>query len=229
MLKKIYALRANENVNISEIEYLEKVYAKELQEHSDLYTEVYSSLFHTEIPEEIGSEGFLAKHYNSDETAINTETILNTKNAFLDYLERNASELNNYRQILSLTEATENALLCQEIQESKQHKDWRLTAAVLDFACNSERYTNIGEFFKDPIVSTYITPTRIGKSRLYVRALRGSKEIQDLAKYLIENIKQDTKNPAMTYDLKYAVRNIMPAKQICDIHDAFRTAKPIQA
>ena len=189
MLERIDALRADENANKGEIEYLEKVYAKELQRLSTSCSEVYSSIFHTEIPQKTDAKGMLAEHYSSDETAFNTENILNTKNAFLDYLERNASDQNNYKPILSLAEATKNILLFQETQEMGQNKDLELTEVVLDFVCPMGSYTTTDEFFSNTFVKKYITPTRIGRGKLYVHALRESEEIKMMARYLKYNLK----------------------------------------
>jgi len=188
MLEKIDVLRADKNAD-SNREYLERVYAKELQLLSNSCSEVYSSLFHTEIPQKTDAEGMLAEHYSSDETAINTENILDTKNAFLDYLERNASDWNNYGQILGLTEATKNILLFQEMQEMRQNKDLELTEAVLDFVCPTGSYATTDEFFSNTFVKKYITPTRIGRGKLYVHALRESEEIKMMARYLKYNLK----------------------------------------
>ncbi len=208
-LKKIDALRANENADKSEIKYLEGVYAKELKLLSDSCTEVYSSLFHTRIPQNISNEGMLAEHYSSAETAFNTENILNTKNAFLDYLERNASNLNNYRQIMGLAEATENALLCQEMQEIGENEDWDSTKAVLDFVCPVESYTTTDGFFSNPIVKTYITPGIIDSS-LYVRALKESEEIKMMAKYLKYNLKRGRIKTGKEENVMEPVCAIMP-------------------
>jgi len=189
MLEKIDELRADKNANISEIEYLERVYAEELQLLSNSCSEVYASLFHTEIPQKTEAKGMLAEHYSSDETAINTEKILDTKKAFLDYLKKNASDRNNYKQILGLTQATKNILLCQEMQEMGQEDDWKGTKAVLGFVCPMESDATTDEFFSNPYVKKYITPTRIGRGKLYVHALRESEEIKMMARYLIDNLK----------------------------------------
>ncbi|NOQ37395.1 hypothetical protein GQ472_00775 [archaeon] len=210
MLKKIDALGAYENADIRQIEYLEKVYAKELQQLFNSCSEVYSSLFHTDIPQKTDAKGMLAEHYNSAETALNTEKILNTKNAFLDYLKRNASDQNNYKQILSLTEATKNILLFQETQEMGQKDDWIGTEAVLDFVCPMESYATTDDFFSNDFVKKYITPTRIGRGKLYVHALRESEEIKMMARYLIDNLKHDKIETGKEDNVMDPVCAIMP-------------------
>ncbi|MCK5290340.1 MAG: hypothetical protein KAJ56_05280, partial [Candidatus Aenigmarchaeota archaeon] len=188
MLERIDALRADKNAN-SNREYLEGVYAKELQNLSDSCSKVYSSLFHTDIPQKTDAEGMLAEHYNSAETALNTEKILNTKNAFLDYIKRNANEHNNYHKILYFAEQTGNVLNFQEDQETKQRDDWFFTNTVLDFVCPMESYATTDDFFSNRYVGMYITPTPIGRGKLYVHALRESNEMQLMARYLIDNLK----------------------------------------
>ncbi len=212
MLKKIDALRADENANRSEREYLEGVYAEELKLLSDSYTEVDSSIFHTGIPQKTDAEGMLAEHYSSDETAINTEKILDTKNAFLDYLKRNAKEHNNYHKILYFAEQTGNVLNFQEDQETRQNGDWNRTKAVLDFVCPMESYTTTDGFFSNRYVGMYITPTPIGRGKLYVHALRESKEMQLMARYLIDNLKHGGIKTSKEDNVMDPVCAIMPNK-----------------
>lgn len=209
-LEKIDALRADENADINQREYLEKVYAKELQYLFDSCAEVYSSLFHTEIPQKTDSEGMLAEHYNSAETAKNTEKILNTKNAFLDYLKRNANEHNNHHKILYFAEQTGNVLNFQEIQETGQNDDWMRTEAVLDFVNPMKNYATTDEFFSNPAVKRYITPTRIGRGKLYVHALRESEEIKMLARYMKYNIKHGGIKTSKEDNIMEPVCAIMP-------------------
>ena len=226
MLRKIDAFKADKKADDPERKYLERLYATEIRDFSNSYTEVYSSLFHIGIPQNADREGVLADHYSSAETILNTEKILYTKNAFLGYLEQTACDRNNYRQILGLTKAIENVLLYQETQEMGQSEDWIRTDAVLDFVCPVESYATTDEFFSDPVVKRYITPTRIGKGRLYVHALRESEEINLMARYLIENISHGRiKLAKHDKELKCVVKAIMP--KICEsrVTDAIRAKK----
>ncbi|MEA2004474.1 MAG: hypothetical protein U9O53_05995 [archaeon] len=226
MLRKIDVLREDKKADSAEREYLERLYATELRDISNSCTEVYSSLFHMGIPQKADSEGVLAEHYSSAEIILNTEKILYTKNAFLSYLEQTASDQNNYRQILGFTKAIEEVLLYQETQEIRQGEDWIRTDAVLDFVCPMKSYATIDEFFSDPAVKKYITPTRIGKGRLYVHALRESEEINLMARYLIENISHGRiKLARHDKELKCAVKAIMPQKCESRVIDAIRAKK----
>ncbi len=145
--EKISKLKSHGNSNKKEIEYLESLYDGEIQkspkryeELSGMKSEVFCALFQMdEIDKEKKEDSTLSRFYRRDDTKRRNTKMNSIKKEFLSYAERKARDSplydDEYNELIESLRMVGKYGAYQEIQESNEMHDWKMTSRVLSGLC----------------------------------------------------------------------------------------------